>query len=503
MLRRFLHNTAISAVAYGLAGALGLMAVGLIAKAYGLGILGLIVLARAFLPSGFLALIDFGVSELTTQAVARGRFGDWGTASEKVSLLAVIAATTGIVSSLGFWFGATQLAVIFKVEHEQAAGFVSILHVTALILPIVFVGLVAEGTLKGFEQYAWLRLAEVGSSAVYVAWVYLAVWRQASFEWIAYAYLMTTVAKYLVLGLVVARTIPAGSLRFAFWAGPSRRDTFHRCLLMFNSRIAGTLQHTFPPLAVGLLFGPVEVGTYDLVTRLPRFLKSTMAPLYSAILPLSAGIEETTDTRRLQILGRSGLIVPAAFVLPVLLVVALFSKPILIVWVGPLHSQEWPWLAVSLLVPAVTVQLGAGQTALMVRSDFLAFSTRIVYLQVLAQYGITLLTLFWMREHAFILGWAISHVVFAPVIAQNMLAHMELPNSLLWNQLWRHLIVGVVISAMAVACQLVGRLDSLAGLVVVGGLLSVVAIALSSAIVLTANERVMFVRFGRTLMRRK
>ena len=77
MLRRFVQNTAISAVAYALAGVLGLFAVGLIAKSYGLAVLGLIVLVRAFLPTGFLALVDFGVSETTTQAVARGRVGDW------------------------------------------------------------------------------------------------------------------------------------------------------------------------------------------------------------------------------------------------------------------------------------------------------------------------------------------------------------------------------------------------------------------------------------------
>jgi hypothetical protein len=87
VLRRFLHNTAISAVAYGVAGVLGLLAVGVIARSYGLAVLGLIVLVRAFLPTGFLALVDLGVTEITTLAVARGRVGDWAMASGKVSLL--------------------------------------------------------------------------------------------------------------------------------------------------------------------------------------------------------------------------------------------------------------------------------------------------------------------------------------------------------------------------------------------------------------------------------
>jgi Na+-driven multidrug efflux pump len=154
VLRRFVQNTAISAVAYALAGVLGLFAVGLIAKSYGLAVLGLIVLSRAFLPTGFLALIDLGVSETTIQAVARGRVGDWALASEKVSLLTVIAAVIGVTSGVLLWAVSGQLAVVFKVAPDQAEAFVSILKVTALALPIAFLGLIAEGTLKGFEQYA-------------------------------------------------------------------------------------------------------------------------------------------------------------------------------------------------------------------------------------------------------------------------------------------------------------------------------------------------------------
>ena len=112
-----------------------LFAVGLIARSYGLTVLGLIVLVRAFLPTGFLALFDLGVSETTTQAVARGRVGDWGAASEKVSLLTVIAAAMGVASGAALWFAAGGLAAIFKVAPDQAAAFIAILDVTALVLP--------------------------------------------------------------------------------------------------------------------------------------------------------------------------------------------------------------------------------------------------------------------------------------------------------------------------------------------------------------------------------
>jgi O-antigen/teichoic acid export membrane protein len=503
VLQRFLHNTAISAVAYGLAGVLGLLAVGVIARSYGLAVLGLIVLVRAFLPTGFLALIDFGVSEVTTQAVARGRVGDWTVASEKVSLLTLIAAATGIASGIVLWIAAAPLAAIFKVAPDQTDAFVSILMVTALVLPIAFPGLIAEGALKGFEEYGWLRLTEVGGNALYVVAVYVAVWCGVPFEWVAYSYLTMVVAKYLVLAVVIYSAVHGTPLRFSSWSMESRRDVVHRCWLMFNSRIIGILQQTLPPLAIGVLFTPAEVGTFDLITRLPRFLKATMAPLYSAIVPISVHIDEKTDVRRLQILGRNGLVLPSAVIVPILVVIALFSADILKIWVGPQYTQQWPWLAVSLLIPAVSVTLGAGQTTLMIRSDFLRVNTRLLYLQVAVQYLLTAVFLYGFRERAFILGWAISHVVFAPVIAKYMLHQMGLSNRLFWEQLGKQAVVALILAAMVAAYKMLSSPASFAGLVIVGGLSCIAAWFLSLALILSRSDRAMFGRFARAITRRQ
>lgn len=499
MLRGFLQNTAISAVAYAVAGVLGLFAVGIIARSYGVAVLGLIVLTRSFLPTGFFALIDLGVSESTTQFVARGRVGDWTVANEKVSLLTMIAAAVGVVSAILLWAAAAPLAAIFKVAPDQADAFIAILRVTAPLLPITFLGLVAEGALKGFEQYGWLRVTEVGGNTFYVAAVYALAWRGAPFETIAYSYLAMTFAKYVMLAGVLHRAARATPLRFRLWTASSRRDVVHRCWLMFHNRIAGFFQQGLAPLAIGALYGPAEVGMYDLITRLPRFLKATMAPLHSAILPLSTHIEESSDTRRLQILGRNGLVLPTAIVVPVLVVVALFSEQILNVWVGPQHADQWAWLALSMFVPAITVMLGAGQTALMVRSDFLRINTRLLYFQVAAQYLITGLTLVWLRERAFILGWVVSYIVFAPVTAHRVLSYMNLPNSLFWEQLGKHALVAAILAVVVTVCKTFLDPGGLTALLIIGGFCCIFAWALSGVIILSGRDRAMFGRFARAM----
>jgi O-antigen/teichoic acid export membrane protein len=499
VLRRFLQNTAISAVAYGLAGVLGLLAVGVITRAYGLAVLGLIVLVRSFLPTGLLTLIDFGVSEITTQTVARGRVGDWSVAGEKLSLLIVIAGLTGLASSIVLWAAAPTLARIFRVAPDQADAFVSILKITAATLPIGFLGLVTEGALKGVEHYGWLRVTEVGSNMLYVAAVYLSAWYGAPFQWLAYSYLAAIVGKYLILSAASYFALCETPLHLHRWGVESRRDVFHRCWLMFNSRIGGGLQQTIIPIVIGALYSPVEIGAYDLIMRLPRFLKTTMAPLYSAILPISTHIDETTDTRRMQILGRNGFVLPSAIIIPVLVVFALFSKEILDVWVGPQRDGDWPWLAVALLSPAVSVMLGAGTAALMARADFMRVGNRLLYLQVLMQFLLTAIFLVWFQEMAFILGWVISVVAFAPVFAHYILSYMKLPRSLFWGQLARQIAVAAILAAVIGACKMFLRVDSLASLIVFGGLSCILAWALSAAIILSHRDREMLGKFATVL----
>jgi O-antigen/teichoic acid export membrane protein len=307
------------------------------------------------------------------------------------------------------------------------------------------------------------------------------------------------VGKYLVL---IAMMVPAARqtpLRLAKVGADSRRDVLQRCWLMFNNRIGGGLQQTIIPIAIGALYSPLEVGTYDLVMRLPRFMKTLMSPLYSAILPISTYIDETTDTRRMQILGRNGMVLPGAIVIPALAVMALFSQDILKVWVGTEHSGEWPWLALALVPAAMTVTLSPGMTALMARASFVRIGNRLLYLQVLVQYAVTLIFLSWFREMAFILGWVVSYVLLSPAIAHYMLREMGLKGSLFWEQLAKHLAVTAILAAVIVPCKLYLATDGLLRLAVAGGVSCLLAWSLSATIILSCSDREMFGRFARAM----
>src|SRR3954447_1372732 len=86
MIKRLIQNTVVSIIAFGAAALLGLVVIPVIIRTWGVSEFGLIVLTRLLLPTGMMAVLDLGLSEVATQTVARGReHRDWALAAKQLS----------------------------------------------------------------------------------------------------------------------------------------------------------------------------------------------------------------------------------------------------------------------------------------------------------------------------------------------------------------------------------------------------------------------------------
>src|SRR5258708_38557060 len=112
-----------------------------------------------------------------------------------------------------------------------------------------------------------------------------------SYVAVAYAFLLATCGRYVILAIIVPTQMRSAGLVFSKWGDQSQREILRRALLMFQGKVLGAAQTQVPPLLIAALVGPAGVGTYDIVTRLPRFLKSTFGLLASALLPAAAQLE--------------------------------------------------------------------------------------------------------------------------------------------------------------------------------------------------------------------
>lgn len=431
MLRLLFLNTAVSGVVFAVSSALVIWLVPVLVAAYGLAGLGLIMLARALLPTGFAALFDFGVSEVVTQAVARARASrNWSAAGGQVTLLALASLGIGAALAALLWFGAPAAVELFRIDATHAASFEALLRATALALLVLFPALISEGTVKGFEAYWALRLAELVPTVGYVLASLWLVAQGARYDAVAYAFLGSVLVRALATTAIAVVLGRRAGLRASRWSAEERRDAFARCRVMFAGKAVSAAQTQGPPLLIGGLVGPAGVGAYDVLVRLPRFAKSVLGLLTGLLMPIGARLDETGDQRNQKRLASAGTLFVPVVVLPALAAGAAFSAPILELWLGAEFREFWPWHALMFLVPALGVVISFGSTVLMARADAARRLVWLASIMVAVQYAVSVAFTAFLDARAFILGQVVSALLMFPFQLRFLLSEQGVGASL-------------------------------------------------------------------------
>lgn len=457
MLKPLVRNTLFTGVAHLAVGLIGFVIVPFLVRAYDLAGFGLIVLARVVLPTGPLSILDFGVSETTTQAVARARTdGSWARASGQSTLLLWTALGVGGLIGAVLVIGGPWAHRVVDIDPAQRACFSRVIQATGWASPLLFAGLVVEGMTKGFERYDLLRFLEVLSALAFAVAAWVLIRDHRAWDTVALAFLFSQVGRGLVLLFSMVPLLRSTPLRLARWDRTMFDEVRHRSVLMFQSRVLGVIQFQSPPLLIGALVGPAGVGVYDILVRLPRFAKSVLSLLISALLPVSARLEAGKDHDKLKELGRAGFWLMPALAFPPLLTGVVFAPEFLREWVGPKMVPLWPWFALMFLVPLLNILLSYGQTLMQVRLPFLRANNRLLVAQVILQLVLSLGLVPLLKERSFILGQVVAMVAVFPLVFRLLIREQGLPGRSVSIRIARLLLIAAPLAGLVAATRWAG-----------------------------------------------
>jgi O-antigen/teichoic acid export membrane protein len=445
-------------------------------------------------------VLDLGLSEVATQVVARAReHRNWTQASRQIAFLGAISFALTLILSAVIWFATPLFVIVMKVDAAHVETFTRIMHYTALANLVFVPALVWEGTVKGFERYNLLRVAEVTSTAAYVGLTFAASWAAAGFEVVAYIYLATLVARAIVIGIAAFVALRHKHVRLLPWTPDIRQDILHRCLLLLQGKLMGGISGPLQPFLIGLLFGPKAVGTYDALVRLSRVSKVVVSLLTSALLPVASRLDERGSATSFQRLGDLGLVLMPMFVVPPLAATAILSPEIMNIWIGPLLAPYAFWMGLSFLVPISAQYVAIGSLIFMTRPEVQARLNRLIAVQLLIWAVVSAATLHLFAERALILGQVIGSMLILPLQLEALRGALELDRNRFAKVLGTQFAILVLASIFLAAIAGYIRFDSVLKLALGSMAFCLITWTLQYFLVLEKRHRTVFPAVGQLM----
>lgn len=415
MLQRLVKNTFITALSFFFTGLVPLLLVPLFLRQYGVEQYGVLVLVRLLLPTGVLAVCDLGFPETGSFAVAKARHdGNWERCGRYLGGLLTIGLTVGIVAAGLMVIAEPALAGLFSISDALRPGFRHIVLVTALAFPLVLLALIAEGVLKGFEDFKRLRTFDVSSTFIYAIAAVMAVSAGMAFQWVAYAYLLYGVLRAVMISVLAWKKLAHKHSRIGLPTRQEWQELWHRCGPLGLNRTIGVVQGNATPVLIGALMSTTAVGIFDLVMRIPRFLKIVTGILNSAVLPVVLRLDEAGDRAGLQRLLQLGLLGVLCIVSPIVAWGMCFSESLLHLWVSDRYVHLWAWQSLMFVWPLINAITSFSCGALLGRPPFVKMLNWVVLGQIVVQLGTSLALVPWLAEKAFIAGQIIALTLSLP-----------------------------------------------------------------------------------------
>lgn len=486
MFASLARNIVITGIAYSVISLVGLVLAPFLIAVYGLGGYGQILLARLFLPSASFAFLDLGIAETATRVVAAARHdGKWAEAARALSLLTVMALAVSAILALFMVATAWAMPGWLSIAPDQSAGFTRVMLLTAAIQPILFLSLLLEGAIKGFERFKQLRLCEVTSAVVYGGLALAAGLGGWGANWVAVALLAGLFVRFLIVAMFAIRALRAAGFRAGRWTRATRDDVAGWSKVMLANKILGTIQSQIASPLIGLLLGPAAVGAFDAAVRLPRFAKTIFSLLSATVLPVSAGLMARDDSAALKRLGSYGILAALAISAPPLLFAMVFSHSLMEHWIGAVASGFWAWQSALFLVALLNVALSFGGSILLADRAAATALNRLTLWQVALQLVLSLALVQAFAQWAFVIGQVASVVAVFPFQFAAIRRSLGLDNRLLRQ----FLLLGAFTGLAAFALRLLVPAPSLPELIALAAGFGLVVWGIAPWLLLARDER--------------
>lgn len=302
-------------------------AIGFLARALGPELFGMLTLAWALV--GYATLFDLGLSRALSQYVARPTLNEEESKAALGSAAVAVVASGIVLLALFYVVGPSIADHVFKASPQNREDAIQGMQLLGATVPFLLLTLIVQGYLEGSGRFAESNLQKaIGGSLTFLLPA-LCVMHEASFRAAVFGILLARIAS-MIIGIIRCNVYEP------VWKWNVRISTM-RELAVYGGGIA--LTNTISPIMgyldrffLSSLHGAQHVSQYTGAAELVSRLSIVPVAISRALFPqLVATTARETGNKRLV---SSARMYTAVSCVPVGIVVFLFAKEILTLWLG-------------------------------------------------------------------------------------------------------------------------------------------------------------------------
>lgn len=363
--RRLVINTLANGASQFSAMLASLIFLPLLIKAFGIEKYGLFMLATSV--SAYVVLLDLGIGSALTKFVAEHHAtGDRDALAGSASSALLLYTGVGVVAALVMGAVGALSGVIFDVSATDAELLRSMLWVGAAFQLWFWPASIGRHILAGLQRFGVLSATAIMSTVLtIVATIAVIATGEGPLMLVGLNGVVMVVVS--IANLVAARRLVG--LRLLGYASASRVHiaaifSFSWAVLVVELADALFYQQTDRVL-LGILAGAAAVGLYEAAAKFNALVTYLSALMVSAVMPLASSMGAAGREASLHSLLIRGTKYTAALVSPIVVVVVVFARPLITVWLGPDFSDQ-AIVAQVLVLPHLLTSLGLVGDAIIV-----------------------------------------------------------------------------------------------------------------------------------------
>lgn len=350
---------------------------------------GVWVLVGSFI--GYYGLLNLGVGSAITRYISRySAQNDSKSLNETANTALAMFCATGLIAIALSFLIAAPLADFFKVTPEHSEEFKRIVVVLGIATGLSFPSGVFSAMITARERFVAVNIVNITTTLLRTGLTVVILLAGHGLAGIAYPTLAATVISLVAVFWMARVVVP----EFCFQLKSARLTTL-KMLLVYGGyttiiAVADILRLKIDSLVIGKMLGMAEVGVYGIAATLIHYMLSLVASGMGVLTPRFTALDGEQKQEELKGTFLKALSISSCIAWGVALLLLLFGRPFVLLWVGEGFVGTVPVLSIL----AVSYAFALSQTpgiGLMYALNKHSYYAIVSTLEAIANVGLSIL----------------------------------------------------------------------------------------------------------------